>query len=108
MSQSSHVEVKKNGKSLQLEVDTGASVPTGAYGLLVPIISAQTKNSLLSEVPLLAPAAVLRTYNGEVLSVLGEMKVKVTYKNQSHGVMLLVVNGDRPNLFGRDWLQNFQ
>jgi len=40
--------------------------------------------------------------------VLDEIKVKVKYQNQSHDVTLMVVNGDGPNLFERNWLQYFQ
>ena len=41
------------------------------------------------------------------MSVLGEIKVKVEYKDQSHNLTLMVVKGDEPNLFSRDWLQYF-
>ena len=101
-SKSSHpirVEVKVNSKPLQMEVDTGAAVS---------IISEQTKNRLYPTVPLASPSVVLRTYTGEAMSVLGEMKVKVEYKDQSYNLTLMVVKGDGPNLFGRDWLQYFQ
>ena len=36
------------------------------------------------------------------------MNVKVEYKDQSHNLTLMVMKGDGPNLFGRDWLQYFQ
>ena len=101
-SKSSHpirVEVKINDKPLQMEVDTGAAVS---------IISEQTKKTLYPLVSLTAPSVVLRTYTGEAMSVLGEMEVKVKYQDQSHDVTLMVVKGDGPNLFGRDWLQYFQ
>jgi len=51
-----------------MEVDTGAAMS---------IISEQTKNRLFPDASLLAPAIVLYIYTGEVLSVLGEMKVIV-------------------------------
>ena len=93
------VEVKINDKLLQMEVDTGAAVS---------IISEKTKKTLYPTVSLTAPSVVLRTYTGEAMSVLGEMKVKVEYQEQSHDLTLMVVKGDGPNLFGRDWLQYFQ
>ena len=101
-SKSSHpirVEVKINGKLIQMEVDTGATVS---------IISEQTKNRLNLTVPLASPSVVLHTYTGEAMSVLGEMKVEVEYKDQHYNLTLMVVKGDGPNLFGRDWLQCFQ
>ena len=88
--------MKINGKLLQMEVDTGAAVS---------IISEQTKNRLNLTVPLASPSVVLRTYAGEAMSVLGEMKVEVEYKDQ---LTLMVVKGDGPNHFGRDWLQSIR
>ena len=70
-SKSSHpirVELKINDKLLQMEIDTGAAVS---------IISEQTKSRLYPRVSLKSPSVVLRTYTGEAVSVLGEMKVKV-------------------------------
>ena len=93
------VKMKINDKPLQMEVDTGAAVS---------IISETTKNRLYPMVSLTAPSVVLRTYTGEAMSVLGEMKAKVEYKDQSHYLTLMVVKGGGPNLFGRDWLQYFQ
>ena len=90
--------MKINDKLLQMEVDTGAAVS---------IISEKTKKTLYPTVSLTAPSVVLRMYTGEAMSVLGEMKVKVEYQEQSH-LTLMVVKGDGPNLFGRDWLQYFQ
>ena len=101
-SKSSHpiqIELKINDKPLQMEVDTGAAVF---------IISEQTKSTLYPRVSLIYPSVVLCTYTGKAMSVLGEMKVKVEYKDQSHNLTLMVVKGDGLNLFGRDWLQYFQ
>ena len=82
-----------------MEVDTGVAVS---------IISETTKNRLYAMVSLTAPSVVLHTYTGEATSVLGEMKAKVEYKDQSHYLTLMVVKGGGPNLFGRDWLQYFR
>jgi len=90
------VDVKINDKPLQMEVDTGAAVS---------IISEQTKNRMYPMVSLTSPSVVLHTYTGEAMSVLGEMKVQVEYKDWSHNLTLMVVKGDGPSLFGRDWLQ---
>ena len=93
------VELKIHGKVLYMEVDTGAAVS---------IISEQTKTRLFPNILLKPPSVVLRTYTGEALSVLGEMEAKVEYKDQSHNLTVVVVKGDGPNLFGRDWLSHFQ
>ena len=82
-----------------MKVDTGAAVS---------IISEQTKNKLYPMISLKSPSVVLCTYTGEAMSVIGEMTVKVQYKDQSHNLSLVVVKGDGPNLFSRNWLQYFQ
>ena len=46
----------------------------------------------------------LRTYSGETLEVLGELEVTVQYQEQQARVPLLVVQGEGPGLFGRNWL----
>ncbi|XP_060073916.1 uncharacterized protein K02A2.6-like [Ylistrum balloti] len=49
-------------------------------------------------------STMLKTYTGEVLPVLGEANVKVSYEGQTKLLPLLVVEGDGPALFGRNWL----
>ena len=40
--------------------------------------------------------------------MLGQAQVKVTYKTQEIEAPLIVVAGDGPTLFGRNWLQVLQ
>ncbi|XP_060070306.1 uncharacterized protein LOC132550276 [Ylistrum balloti] len=49
-------------------------------------------------------STMLKTYTGEVLPVLGEANIKVSYEGQTKLLPLLVVEGDGPALFGRNWL----
>ena len=84
------VEMKIHGKVLHMEVGTGVAVS---------VISEQNKHRLFSNIP----SVVLCIYTGEALSVLGE-----EYKDQGHDLTIVVVKGDEPNLFGRDWLSYFQ
>ena len=93
------VEMKIHGKVLHMEVDTGVAVS---------IISEQIKHRLFSNIPLKPPSVVLHIYIGEALSVLGEMEATVEYKDQGHDLTVVVVKGDEPSLFGRDWLSYFQ
>ena len=51
---------------------------------------------------------ILKTYSGEQLKVLGQAQVKVTYKAQEVTAPLIVVAGEGPTLFGRNWLQIIQ
>ena len=48
---------------------------------------------------------VLKTYTSERMKVVGEIDVDVRYQNQSHTLILVVVSGDGPTLFGRNWLE---
>ena len=94
------VELEVNGKPLSMEVDTGAAVS---------IIFRKEQRRLFPEAPLRASQVRLRTYTGETMSVLGEMIVSVKYEDQlSKSLMLIVVNGDGPTLFGRNWLEHIR
>ena len=47
----------------------------------------------------------LRSYTGDRVPVLGSIKVPVRSNGgESQNMEVLVVKGDRPSLFGRDWL----
>ena len=49
---------------------------------------------------------MLKTYTGEPIKVLGTFNATVKYENQQHNLPLLVVDGDGPSLFGRNWLSS--
>ena len=88
-----------NGQSLDMELDTGASVS---------LISESTYYALWNHDnrPTLKPTQVqLKTYTGSVVEVVGVINVEISYDGQNKGVRLHVVKGDGPSLFGRDWLQ---
>ena len=58
---------------------------------------------------LLKPASLrLRTYTGEPIRVEGELIIPVRYGSQTKELDLIVVQGDGPSLFGRNWLDHFQ
>ena len=59
--------------------------------------------SLLSEFPLENTDVTLRSYSGEKVPVLGKICVPVKYACNDEKVLdLIVVQGKRPALFGRD------
>ena len=91
------VELRVNGQPLTMEVDTGAAVslaPESAVTSLLPSAIIQPSN------------VVLKTYTGEQIPVKGSMKVDVSYGEQYHrNLKLLVVQGSGPSLMGRDWLR---
>ena len=67
------VTVFVNKRELAMELDTGAAVS---------IMSEQTLHRLFPETPLKQTAVLLRTYTGEPLKVLGELRAEVRYGKQ--------------------------
>ena len=97
------VKVNINNADLQMEVDTGAT----------PSIIIKKTYKRLWPTKRLAPVlkysnAMLKTYSGEHIKVLGSIHVNVTYQNQKRELPLLVVSGDGPSLLGRNWLQQIK
>ena len=87
-----------NGSPVQMELDTSASL-----SLL--------SNSTYEKIPSLQlqPTDVqLKTYTGEAVQILGEAKVTVNYGKQTQQLVVYVVNGNGPNLMGRDWLSSLK
>lgn len=57
----------------------------------------------------LQPSLVkLKTYTGQGIQVLGQHTVQVGYEGAQHSLPLVVGGGDRPTLFGRNWLEVIQ
>uniref|UniRef100_A0A1I8HWR6 ANK_REP_REGION domain-containing protein n=1 Tax=Macrostomum lignano TaxID=282301 RepID=A0A1I8HWR6_9PLAT len=81
-----------DGTPVCMEVDTGASVS---------LISAKTYNEVLRGRPRLERVNTqLRTYSGELVPVLGQLRTEIASKV----LPLLVIDGAGSNLVGRDWL----
>ena len=78
------VTVKIEYTPLKMEIDTGAAIS---------IISRKAKFSML------------KTYTDEAMMVTGQINVCVNYGEQ---VVLVVVAGSGPSLFGRNWLKYLQ
>ena len=92
------VEVKVNGKPLVMEVDTGAAVS---------LLSEEAMKTHFPDAQLQPSTALLRTYTGEAMDILGEVWVQVQFKQQGPKELnLVVVKGMGPCLFGRNWLHH--
>ena len=87
-----------NVAPLAMEIDTGATVS------LISESTYTNRWSTRSRPHLEHTSVLLKTYSGGNLSVLGQIVVTVTYREQSHRLPLLVVGGDGPSLLGRNWL----
>ena len=93
------VELSLDGKPITMEVDTGAAVS---------LISERTHKALFPETKPKKSSIVLKTYTDERMPVIGELSVEVCYGKQCERLPLVIVAGDGPSLFGRNWLDYVQ
>ena len=92
------VDLTLHGKTVQMEVDTGATL---SLMTLDKFRSTWDK----SHAPSIKPStANLCTYTGQRLDVVGVVEVNVLYKDQNATLSLVIVKGRGPSLLGRDWL----
>ena len=78
-----------------MELDTGAAVS---------ILSSAIWTTLFLSRQLKKTNTVLKTLSGERLQPIGCADVNVQYKSQYITLPILVLEGEGPNLFGRNWL----
>ena len=96
------VDVAVPGKTIEMEVDTGAAVS---------FVTEQQQQELFPTAVLChrnVTCVTLRTYTVDRLPVVGEIHVHVQYSDQTSDLPLLVVRGVGPALLGRDWLQHIR
>ena len=87
------VEMIINGQTLSMEVDTGSAVT---------LVSEHTFKSKWPNTSLQSSSVKLKTYSNEQLRVVGQFEAEIKYSDQ------IVVEGNGPSLFGRDWLLQFR
>ena len=58
------------------------------------------------EPPTFSAEVVLKTYTDEPMQVRENLNVRVKYGSQEEKLVLVVVEGDGPSLFGRNWLKH--
>lgn len=90
------VDVALEGQEMSMHLDTGAAVS---------LLSEVGYRKALSHLPLKRTKLQLTTYSGEPIPVVGVTSVAVQYGEQRASLPLVVVKGDRPALFGRNWLE---
>ena len=96
------VNLTVNQRPLTMELDTGAS-----YSLISEQVYKTTWTE--AEAPSLEQSAVkLHTYTGEQVVVVGSITVTVCYDTQVVELPLLVVKGEGPSLYGRNWLSKIK
>ena len=89
------VPVTIDGKTVDMELDTGASVT---------IIPESVWTDVLASKPVERTDIKLRSYSGHEISVIGETKVQVAYRDQKAVLPVVITGSDGPVLMGRDWL----
>ena len=93
-----HVQVALNTVQVEMLLDTGASVS------LINLPTYQMLQQHKVVAPLQNSSIQLRTYTGQPIRVLGRLPVQAEYMEKLVDVCVHVVEGDGPNLMGRDWL----
>ena len=84
-----------DGKSVDLELDTGASVT---------IIPNHVWSGVFAAKSLQQTDVKLKSYSGHEIPVLGEAKVQVSYGDQQACFPVIVTAGDGPALMRQNWL----
>ena len=62
----------------------------------------------LPHVPLSSCSKQLQSYSGEILATKGEILVDVEFKGQKAKLLLVVVDGGKPALLGKNWLMKIK
>ena len=93
------VDVCIDGINLPMELDMGASVS---------LVSEKTFYHHWPSKELKESSVILRTYTGQVLKVMGCTDATVKYWSQEMQLPLMVVTGEGPSLFGRNWLNHIK
>ena len=87
-----------NGVPTTMEVDTGA-----AYSVITQIT--YQRIAQLGGVRGLEPSDLkLKSYSGQLIKVFGQLPVVVTYEREQSELFVQVVEGEGPDLLGRDWI----
>ena len=89
--------VKLNEHTVEMELDTGASVSP---------MSETTFRQLWPDGKLAPNQCRLCSYLKEPIPVVGSYEVAVSYKKQQTTLPLIIVKGNGPTLFGRNWLDH--
>ena len=90
------VQLLLEGKPVSMEVDTGSPLS---------IVSEVEYKKWFKHLKLQPKQFHLKTYSGESLPLLGEIRVAVKYQTQEMQLPLVVAQGKKPVLLGRNWLE---
>ena len=90
--------VNIDGKEVEMENDTGESVPMVTHTKYKRLWSPKSRQ------PLYVARIKLKTYTGEMFKIYGPFEVVVNHRGEEERLLLLIVESEGPNLLRRDWL----
>ena len=90
--------VNINGKEVEMEVDTEASVSVMTHTEYKKLWSPKSRS------PLHAAGIKLKKYTGWTIKIYGTCEVVVNHQGDEEKLPLVIVESERPNLLRRDWL----
>ncbi len=88
-----------NGQDIKFMVDTGAATT---------VIAENLYNTHFSNIKLKPCSYVLSGYSGNKVPVAGMISVDVKYENQNKTLPIVVVQGERKALLGRNWMEEIR
>ena len=91
-------KVTINGVPVYMELDTGAAYSVITQKTYQRIAQQKSVNSLEKS------DLKLKSYSGELIPVFGQVPVVVNYGQQERELYVQVVDGEGPDLMGRDWM----
>ena len=94
------VDMMVGGSKISMELDTGASIST---------VGENVYYEKLNRFQLHETNVKLKSYSGDKVPIKGVIKVPVYHDDESPQMLnLIVVEGQRPCLLGRDWLKSIK
>ena len=90
------LDVKIDGTSVDMELDTGAAVSILPYNMY---------KQTFSHLTLYSTRVKLRSYGNKIIKPEGELRTTVEYQGQVVDAVCYVVKTSNPPLFGRSWLK---
>ena len=94
--------VNINGKDVEMEIDTGASVSVMTHTEYKRLWSPKSRP------PLHAAGVKLKMYTGGTIKIYGTCEVVVNHQGDEEKLPLIIVESEGPNLLGRDWLMKLK
>ena len=92
------MDVVLNGRTVRMEVDTGAAVTIVDKKIWEDIGRPKLSSSKIR----------LKDFSGSFIELLGSCEIDIKYENQNLTKVLYVVKGNGPSLLGRNWLIDLQ